>query len=110
MNTTELKEYQLNKNNLYREEMFTDLSIGGIIRYTPVTPDGSIDKTRKPVFYGKVSIITQMGPIPIQTVIQAKDLQQAIKLFPETMKAAIEKFMEEVRKIEQQKQSRIIVP
>jgi hypothetical protein len=55
-------------------------------------------------------VVTPAGPLPIQSVIQAKDLQQAFKKFPETMKAAMDHLIEEARKAQQQEQSRIVVP
>ena len=73
-------------------------------------PDGSQDKTRKTVFVGHTSILTPNGPLPIQNVIAAKELQQAIKKFPEAMQAAMEQLMEEVKKYQEQEQSQIQKP
>ena len=113
--TTELK---IDKSNLFVEETFTDLKVGIIKRMTPVKPDGSVDKTRKSVFVGQTSLMTPNGPLPIQAVIQAKELQQAIKKFPEAMQASMERLAEEAKKYQEQQESakitkpdsRIIVP
>ena len=64
--------------------------------------------------------MTPNGPIPIQGMIQAKELQQAIKKFPEAMEAAMDRLIEEAKKYQEQQQaedaqiqkpdSRIIIP
>ena len=107
---TESIDFSVERTNLYREENFTDLKIASIRRLTPVKPDGSPDKTRKTLFVGHTNLITPSGPLPIQNVIQAKELQQAIKKFPEAMQSAMERLIEEAKKQKQQEDSRIIVP
>ena len=77
--------FKVNRSNLYREESFTDLKVGSVKCLTPVKPDGSEDKSRKKIFVGQSNVMTPQGPLPIQGVIQAKELQQAIKKFPEAM-------------------------
>jgi hypothetical protein len=79
-------------------------------RLTPVLDDGSVDKSRKPIFVGQTTLGSPNGPLPLQTVIQAKELQQAFKRFPEAMIAAMERLMEEAKKMKQKEDSRIIVP
>jgi hypothetical protein len=103
-------EFTMDRSNLYLEESFTDLKAGTVKRLKPVRPDGSQDKTRKTVFVGHTSILTPNGPLPIQNVIAAKELQQAIKKFPEAMQAAMEQLMEEVKKYQEQEQSQIQKP
>lgn len=103
-------EFTIDRSNLYLEESFTDLKAGTVKRLKPVRPDGSPDKTRKTVFVGHTSILTPNGPLPIQNVIAAKELQQAIKRFPEAMQAAMEQLMEEVKKYQEQEQSQIQKP
>lgn len=103
-------EFTINRSNLYQEESFTDLKTGTVKRLTPVRADGTPDKTRKTVFVGHTSILTPNDPLPIQNVIAAKELQQAIKRFPEAMQAAMEQLMEEVKKYQEQEQSQIQKP
>jgi hypothetical protein len=110
-------DFKIDRSNLYREESFSDLKVGTIKRLTPVRADGSVDKTRKTIFVGHTSIVTPNGPLPIQNVIAAKELPQAVKKFPEAMQEAMERLMEEVKKYQEQEQSqiqksesRIIVP
>jgi hypothetical protein len=107
---TESINFSVDRTNLYREENFTDLKIASIRRLTPVKPDGSADKTRKTIFVGHTNLITPNGPLPIQNMIQAKELQQAIKKFPEAMQSAMERLVEEAKKHKQKEESRIIVP
>ena len=103
-------EFKMDRSNLYREESFTDLKSGTIKRLTPVKADGSEDKSRKTLFVGHTSILTPNGPLPIQNAIPAKDLQQAIKKFPEVMEQAMDQLIEEVKKYQEQEQSRIQKP
>ncbi|MBW2433075.1 MAG: cytoplasmic protein [Deltaproteobacteria bacterium] len=105
--TTELK---LDRGNLYKEETFSDLKIGMVKRMTPVKSDGSVDKTRKAVFVAHTSLMTPGGPLPLQAVIQAKDLQQAIKKFPDAMKSAMDRLAEEAKKYQEQQANRIEKP
>ena len=103
-------EFTIDRSNLYLEESFTDLQTGTVKRLTPVRADGSPDKTRKTVFVGHASIYTPNGPLPIQNFIAAKELQQAIKKFPEAMHAAMDQLREEVEKYRKQEQSQIQKP
>jgi hypothetical protein len=103
-------DFTVDRQNLYREETFTDLKVASIRRLTPVNTDGSVDKTRKTVFVGESNLMTPGGPLPVQTVIPAKQLQQAIKRFPEAMQAAVEKLAAEVKKLRQKENATIITP
>jgi hypothetical protein len=110
-------ELKIDRSNLFKEETYTDLKVGIVKCMTPVKADGTVDKTRKSVFVGQTSLMTPNGPLPIQGIIQAKELQQAIKKFPETMQASMERLAEEARKYQEQENaniekpdSRIIVP
>jgi hypothetical protein len=100
----------VDRSNLYREELFTDLKVCTIRKLTPVKADGTADKTRKDIFVGQTHLVSPNGPIPVQSLVKAKDLQQAFKKFPEAMKAAMEQMVAEAKKMQQQEESRIIVP
>ena len=104
------EEFKIDRSNLYVEESFTDLKIGTIKRLTPVKADGAEDKSRKTVFVGHTSIMTPNGPLPIQNVIGAKELAQAIKNFPEAMQEAMDRLIEEVKKYQEQEQSQVQRP
>ena len=111
-------DFNLDRTNLYREESYTDLKVGTVKRFIPVLPDGSVDKARKTFFLGQTNVYTEHGPLPIQNVIQAKELAQAFKRFPEAMEEAMQRLMEEAQQMREEKtspliqtpESRIIVP
>lgn len=111
-------DFSLDRSNLFLEETFTDLKVGTLKRFTPVLPDGSLDKSRRTVFLGQTSIHTPHGPLPLQNIIVAKDLAQAFKRFPGAMDEAMQHLIEEAAKAEpeqaspiiQTPESRIIVP
>ena len=107
-------DFKLDRQNLFREESFTDLSGRSIRRLMPVKPDGMVDKSRQTIFVGHTSLMAPNGPVPLQAPIQAKGLQQAIKRFPEAMREALTRLIAQAQKIKEQKQqkedSRIILP
>jgi len=102
-------EFKVDRKNLFKEETFTDLKVCSVRRLTPVLDDGSVDKARKPIFVGQTTLMSPNGPLPIQAVIQAKELQQAFKRFPEAMIAAMEHLIEEAKKMKEKEDSRITV-
>lgn len=111
-------EFKIDRGELYLEETFTDLKGGSVTRFTPVKPDGSPDKERRTIFLGQTSIYTPNGPVPLHNPIQAKDLPQALKRFPEAMQEALERLVEEARSMRKEEpppiiqaaEPRIIVP
>ena len=111
-------DFKLDRNNLFQEDTFTDIRSGSVKRFTPIRPDGAPDKSRKTIYVGQTSLYTPDGPLPIQNVIAAKDLAQAFKRFPEAMEQAVQRLVEEAKKIKDEKpspiiqtpESRIIVP
>lgn len=103
-------DLSVKQDNLYLEESFTDLDMGSIRRLTPVKPNGLRDKSRKQIFVGHLSLMTPQGPLPVQAPIEARNLKEAMDIYPETMKSALEKMAEEVNKLQQKQDSRIIVP
>jgi hypothetical protein len=107
---TERPKVRISSQELYREETFTDMRVGAIRQLTPVKPNGEFDKNRKILFIGQTSLVTQHGPLPIQFPIDAKNLQQALEKFPETMELFVENLIEQAKEMQRQEQSRIIVP
>ena len=96
--------------NLYREEVFTDLRVGSIKQLTPVTTDGSRDLGRPLMFVGETQLMSQMGPLPVQTRIEADNLKSAIDRFPAAIQVAVEAMIEEVKELQRKEMSRIVVP
>jgi hypothetical protein len=102
--------FKMDRSKLYREETYSDLTTGTIRRLIPVKPDGSEDKSRKHVFVGHTNLISPNGPVPLQAIIPAKELQQALKKFPEAMQAAMDRLLEEIKKYQEKDQTRIAKP
>ena len=98
------------QNNLYLEEAFTDLDMATIRRLTPVKPNGMKDKSRKSIFVGNTQLMTPHGPLPVRSLLKAKNLKEAMEEYPSAMKKAIEKMLDELNKMQQEQESRIIVP
>jgi hypothetical protein len=103
-------DFTVDKKNLYREEMYTDLKVASIRRLIPVKSDGKIDKSRDTIYVGQTHLMSPDGPVPLQNVIQAKGLQQAIKKFPDAMQTAMDQLVEKAQKMKDKEESRIIVP
>lgn len=110
MDDTAQRKVKVNIQNLYQEEMFTDMRTAAIRQLTPVKPNGEIDKTRKSVFVGQTNIMSPQGPLPVQFPIDAKNLQEACEKFPDVMDQFLAKLAEEIKEAQRQEQSRIIVP
>ena len=105
-------DFTVDINNLYREEGFTDLKVASIRKLVPVKPDGSEDKSRTPVYIGTSQLMSPEGPIPLQSLLPANNLTEAIQVFPAAMKETMEKMIEQVKKMQEKEKddSRIIVP
>jgi hypothetical protein len=97
-------------NNLYREEAYTDLQAGSIKVLMPVRPDGSPDAGRAPLYVGQAQVMSAAGPLPIQCPIDATSLSEAMERFPGAVKVAIDKLIEEAKKMRLEEASRIVVP
>ena len=108
--STPLEEIQVDRENLYLEEVFTDLKVATLRRLTPVKPDGTPDETRPVLFHGQTQLMSQMGPLPVNCTIEAANLDEAMQKFPEAMAEAIERMIEEAKEMQRQEASRIIVP
>jgi len=96
--------------NLHREEVFTDLQAASIRRLTPVKSDGSQDNGREVIYIGETNLMTQMGALPVQFPIEAKDLDDAFSQFAEGVKEAIGRLNERAKEMARDESSRIVVP
>ncbi|MBD3851571.1 MAG: hypothetical protein IFK93_09750 [Acidobacteria bacterium] len=108
--TQPLSEIKLDITNLYKEEVFTDLRVGSLKQLTPVTKEGDRDLGRPIVFIGETQLMSQVGPLPVQTPIEAENLQGAIERFPAAIQAAVEVMIDEVKEHQRKEMSRIVVP
>jgi hypothetical protein len=111
MNNPETRnEIQMDTTNLYREEMFTDNAVGTLRRLVPVTADGEVDHSRATQYVGSTQVLTNAGPLPLSFEIEASTLTEAAAAFGEAAKEAFEKTMEELREMQRQQASSIVVP
>lgn len=113
MNDTEQPprmEGSVDTQNLYREDVFTDIRAATIRRMVPVNSDGSQDHRRKTVFMGFTQLVTEKGMIPINFPIPAKNLKEALDAFPSALQGTVNRMVAEAKKREQEESSRIILP
>ena len=94
---------EVDANNLYREETYTDLKVASFRQLLPVKVDGSPDTSREPIIMGMTHVTSQAGPVPVQCHCEAKTLEDAIKEFPEAAKRSLEKMVAEARELQQQR-------
>ena len=113
-NPTDQIDFELDTQNLYREESYTDLKAGAIRRLRPVQADGSPDASRTDIFVGTTQLLTPEGPLPVQARLVANNFQEALAAYPAAMQQATMEMiaqLEELQKKYQEKDdSRIIVP
>ena len=109
-NAQPLADLKLDEKSLYKEEVFTDLRVGSLKQLTPVTKDGSRDMGRPMVFVGETQLMSQVGPLPVQTRIEAENLEAAIDRFPAAIQTAVEAMIDEVKELQRKEMSRIVVP
>ena len=102
--------FAMDEKNLYREESFTDLKLGTIKRLMPTKSDGTPDNSRGPIFVGFAQLMSPKGPLPVQNMIPARDLGEAIGKFPAAMNLAVEKLVKAAEKARQEESSKIVVP
>lgn len=103
-------EIRMDTTNLYREEVFTDNAVGMLRRLTPVTVEGDPDSSRAVQFVGSTQVLTSAGPMPLSFEIEAGSLTQAADAFGDAAKQAFEKTMDELRELQRQQASSIVVP
>lgn len=103
-------EIRVDAGNLYREEVFTDLRVATIRKLVPVKADGSPDPSRPALFSGQTHLMSQAGPLPVECPIDATSLEEATAKFPEAIKEAVDRLVEEAREIRRREASRIVVP
>ena len=106
----QIADIKFDRKNLYREETITDLKVGTIQRLTPIKVDGTKDQSRPHLFVGQTQLLSQSGPVPVSSRIEAETLEEAIRLFPETMQKAVERLVDEVKQLQREQMGRIVVP
>jgi hypothetical protein len=107
---SDLPDIKLDPNGLYREEVITDRKAGTLRRMIPIKVDGTTDTTRAVLFSGQTQLLTPAGVLPLVFEIPAATLDEALKKFPEAVKAALDEAIEEARELRREAASRIVVP
>ncbi len=105
-----LDNIEIDHANLYREESYTDLKVGTLQRLVPVKKDGGEDPDRDTIFIGQTQLMSQAGPIPLNSRIEAESLEDAIDKFPAAMKEAVDKMVEEVERYQREQAGRLVTP
>jgi len=96
----EKAEINLNvdRNNLYREDSVTDIKVAAIRRLTPIKVDGSDDDSRDAIFMGQTQLMSPSGPLLLQSLLEARTLEEAMDQFPAAMQKEVEKAMAQAEK------------
>ncbi|WP_250656271.1 hypothetical protein [Alkalimarinus coralli] len=110
MSNDQLPEIKLDTDNLYREEMFTDHKVGTLRRMTPVTTEGEPDSSREVLYVGQAQMMTPAGALPLNFEIEATSLTDALDKFGTEAQACLERTLEELREMQRQQASSIVVP
>jgi hypothetical protein len=100
----------MDANDLYREDIFTDRKVGTIRVMTPVRPDGTHDTTRATSYVGQAQIMTPAGALPLSFEIAARNLAEACSGFADAARVAFEETMKELQEMRRQQASSIVVP
>ena len=100
----------MDAGQLCREEVFTDSMVGTIRRLVPVTIAGQDDPSRATQYVGSTQILTPAGALPLNFEIPAGSLAEAVAGFGDAAKQAVDQTMEELREMQRQAASQIVVP
>lgn len=103
-------EPDMNPKDLWLEEIFTDRRVGTIRRMTPVDGIGVKDPSREVQYVGETQVMSQMGTLPINFVLEAASLEDAARQFGPAAKLAIERAVKELQELRRQAASSIVVP
>ena len=96
--------------NLVREETYTDQRVGSIRVLTPVQADGTPDPARSTAYIGQTQVMTQAGPLPLSFELPDGSLAEAMEGFPAAAEKAIEEAVEEIKRLQREQASSIMVP
>ena len=106
----EAQDITMDAGQLCREDVFTDNRVGTIRRLTPVDADGNADASRPVQYIGSTQILTPAGALPLTFEIEANSLDGAVAGFGDAAKEAVERTMEELKELQRQAASQIVVP
>jgi hypothetical protein len=101
---------QMNGNELYLEENFTDRKVGVIKRLTPVDGNGNADPARDTIYQGETQIMLGNSPLPISFEISADSLADAASQFSTEAQKAAEDTIKQLEEMRRDMQNQIVVP
>jgi hypothetical protein len=107
---TDGRQAEMDSNDVYREDIFTDRKVGTIRRLSPVTADGAADPARAVVFVGQAQVMTPMGALPISFELEATTLDGAIAKFGPAAEAAVQQTMRELQELRREQASSLVIP
>ncbi len=100
---------QMDVASLYREDTYTDRKLGVIRCMTPVNGEGGLDTSRPVLYLGQAEIMTNMGAVPINFEIEAKNLAEAAAGFAAAAQQGIERTMQQIQDMRRQQASQLVV-
>ncbi len=103
-------QFRMDSTQLVREETYTDQRIGSIRVLIPVRTDGQPDPGRTTSYLGQTQVMTQAGPLPLSFELPGSSLDEAIEGFPAAAEKAIEEAVEEIKRMQREQASSIMVP
>ncbi|MGY6586857.1 MAG: hypothetical protein ACXIUB_01070 [Wenzhouxiangella sp.] len=103
-------QFQLDSNGLYLEDSITDTQAGSIKRLRPIDKNGEPDDSRAVEFYGQTQVMTPAGPLPLSFALPGPELSDAIQGYGEAAAQAVAEAVEEIRRLQRDQQSSIMVP
>lgn len=105
-----ITDLKVDRGNLYREEVITDLKVATVRQLSPILLDGTADRSRTVLFIGQTQVLTQAGPIPVEAPINASNLEEAVERFPEAVNRALDQMLGQIEELRRREASRIVVP
>lgn len=111
MNEDNMREQlAMDGESLYLEESFSDRRVGTIQRLTPVTANGDEDGSRTVRYVGQTQVMSPAGALPITFELEVGSLSEAVEQFPEAAEKAVEDTVAELKRLQEEQQSSIMVP
>lgn len=104
------EQFRMDSDQLVREETYTDQRVGSIRVLTPVDTHGHVDPARQTAYIGQTQVMTQAGPLPLTFELPGESLAAAIDGFPAAAETAIEEAVEEIKRLQREQASSIMVP
>jgi hypothetical protein len=105
-----MPEPEMNANDLWLEETYTDRRVGTLRKMSPVTGTGAPDPARKITWVGETQVMSTVGALPINFQIEAATLDEAARKFGPSAKIAIERTVSELQEMRRQQASSIVIP